>query len=652
MRTKPLRPATIEFGSAADEPPRSPEFDDLYHPRIGALAQAQHVFLQGNGLPLRWAGRDRFVILETGFGLGNNFLATWRAWRDDPARCERLCFVSIEARPPTASDLARAHRDSAVPELAAALLASWPPLTPNLHSIDLDGARVQLLLAFGDVTLLLPALSLQADAFFLDGFAPARNPAMWQPRVLKALGRKAADGATLATWSVARDLRDGLSSAGFEVERAPGIGGKREITVARWAPRVAPRAAMARVRPAVRSAGTADAVVVGAGIAGAAVAQALARQGRRVTVLERLATPAAGLPGGIFHGSVHGDDGVYARLFRAAALEAQRGYSAALATGGIAGQAQGLLSLQPQFDSPIAMQGLLTRLGLPAAYVQAVDASAASALAGLPLSSPAWHYPGGGWIAPGAWVRLALSTPGVLCVGAAAVAKLTHEGGQWQARSAAGAVLAAAPQLVLACSHEAPRLLDQLGHAPWPVAATLGQVSFWTDRTANVLRLPLTGDGYVLPLAGGGLLCGATRRALRAGDALDAGPPSASDDLSNLERLRRLAGLGGPADPSLVQSRTGSRLQAQDRLPIAGALPALSMAADQRMDQARLLPRDEGLFALTALGSRGLTLAPLLARLLAAQMTGSPLPLEQDLVDAVDPGRWLVRRARQASRSG
>jgi tRNA 5-methylaminomethyl-2-thiouridine biosynthesis bifunctional protein len=342
MKTRPIVPARIDFGAAPGDVPRATEFDDVYHPRVGALAQARHVFLGGNHLPQRWGGRARFVILETGFGLGNNFLATWDAWRSDPRRCERLVFVSIERHPPSRADLARAHTGSPLPELAAELARAWPPLTPNLHTLEFEDGRVQLLLALGDVAALLPGLRVQADAFFLDGFAPARNPEMWQPRILAALGRKAAPGATLSTWSVARELRNGLATAGFEVQQARGIGGKRAISVARWAPRFEPRRlpdAAVRAR---------EAVVVGAGLAGAAVAAALARLGLRVTVLERNSSPAAegsGNPAGLFHGTVNADDGTYARLYRSAALQAQRDHAAVLAAGGVAGRVDGLLRL-------------------------------------------------------------------------------------------------------------------------------------------------------------------------------------------------------------------------------------------------------------------------------------------------------------------
>ncbi|HSW22517.1 MAG TPA: tRNA (5-methylaminomethyl-2-thiouridine)(34)-methyltransferase MnmD, partial [Burkholderiaceae bacterium] len=203
---EPLRPARVDFSDASA--PRATDYDDVYHPRGGAFAQARHVFLAGNGLPQRWAGRAHFVILETGFGLGHNFLATWAGWRDDRERCGHLWFLSVDKHPLQAGDMRRAHAHSAEPALARELIDAWPPLTPDLHRRDFAAGRVHLLLAFGDLATWLPQWVAQVDAFYLDGFAPAKNPAMWEPRVLQRLDRLAAVGATAATWSSARVVRE------------------------------------------------------------------------------------------------------------------------------------------------------------------------------------------------------------------------------------------------------------------------------------------------------------------------------------------------------------------------------------------------------------------------------------------------------------
>lgn len=631
MKTQAIVPACIEW--AADGTPQAPDFGDIYHPRVGALAQARHVFLGGNRLPARWADHEHFVILETGFGLGHNFLATWDAWRRDAARCGWLHFVSIDRHPPCVADLARAHAASPLPELARALIEAWPPLTPNLHRLAFAGGRVRLLLGFGDIAALLPELRCRADAFFLDGFAPGRNPAMWAPGVIKALARRAAPGATAATWSVARELCEGLAAAGFEVGRAPGIGGKREITVARFQPRFTPRGT---AMPGART--PADAVVVGAGLAGASAAHALRELGWQVRVLDRHAGPAheaSGNPAGVFHGTLHGDDGPHARLLRAAALQAARVLKPMLDSGAIPGQAGGLLRLAN--TDLAAMQAQIARQGLPAEYVMALSADEASRRAGVPLPGPAWLYPGGGWLVPPALVQAWLCD--LPFSGGAEVAALRQQDTRWQLLGGQGQLLAEAAVVVLANASDARRLLAPLGHAGWLLRRTRGQLSGWRGQATRLL-LPLAGDGYALPLADG-LLCGATV-------AEDDDDPElrGADHEHNFMRLHRMCGLVPPVD-SATLGRVAWRVQTDDRLPVIGPLPLAALPPGTRADQARLLPRCAGLFVSTAFGGRGITLAPLAGELLAAQISGTPLPLEQSLLDVIDPGRWQVREARR-----
>jgi tRNA 5-methylaminomethyl-2-thiouridine biosynthesis bifunctional protein len=227
-----LSPARLAFSPGGT--PVSEIYGDVYHSAAGAHAQARHVFLGGNGLPGRWRGRDNFAILETGFGLGVNFLATWLAWRNDARRCRTLRFVSLEKHPFTAGDLSLAH--AAWPEfteLSRALLARWPELAPGEHRLELDEARVELRLVLGDAAQTLPRLDGAADAFYLDGFSPARNPDLWSPAVCRQLARLAQPGATLATWTVAGAVRRALESAGFAVEKRPGFAKKRQMLTGR-----------------------------------------------------------------------------------------------------------------------------------------------------------------------------------------------------------------------------------------------------------------------------------------------------------------------------------------------------------------------------------------------------------------------------------
>lgn len=642
MRTEAIVPARITRD--ADGTPFSPVYGDVYHPAAGAGTQARHVFLAGNGLPERWRGRDRFVVLETGFGLGNNFLATWEAWRHDPRACERLQFISIERHPPLREDLRALPREPALAPFAAQLADAWPPLTPNLHRLDFDGGRVQLLLAWGDVAAWLPELVARVDAFYLDGFAPARNPLMWQPRLFRAMARLAAPGATVATWTAARAVRDALAAAGFEVRAAPGTGGKRDITLARFAPAFVPRSAPAR---SSLSGGSRRAVIVGGGLAGCAAAWALADQGWDSLVIDRHEAPAreaSGNPAGLFHGVVHRDDGTHARFNRAAALAARQSVRQAIELDGAAGGLRGLLRLETS-GATTDMQATLASLGLPTDYVQPVDATEATQLAGLGLRHPAWFYPGGGWVDPAALARSHLRRAGARAVfrGRTTVGALSRRGERWQVLDDDGQVVDEADAVVLANAGDAFRLLAP---AAWPVRKVRGQVSIAAAGALALPRVPVAGSGYLLPAVGGQAVFGATSQ---VGD--DEASPRLSDHLRNLEQLAALIGEWPRISPDSLSGRVGWRWVSDDRLPLVGAVPLASQAGS-RLDQPRMVPRMPGLYLFTALGSRGITWSALGAQSLASWVTGGPAPVESSLLDAVDPARFMARAARRAAATG
>ncbi len=661
MKTGPIRPARV--GRHADGMPISLDHGDIYHPRAGAFTQARHVFLAGNGLPERWRGRTRFVIAEMGFGLGNNFLATWAAWREDPQRCERLVFLSVEQHPLRRDDLAALHRDSPAPELAEALLAAWPPATPDLHLLDFEAGRVRLMLAFGDIAAWLPALQGEVDAFYLDGFAPARNPSAWDARSIAAMGRLAATGATAATWTAARAVRERLTAAGFTVQPAAGTGGKRDITLARFEPRFVPKRPPAR-RSTPPPGGRREAVVLGAGLAGCALVAALAAEGWHCTLVDRRPAPAreaSGNRAGLFHGIVHAVDGHHARFHRACALWTQREVARLLGTQAAgeppAGAAAGLLRLETTLSID-AMRALLETLGLPADHAEALDAAQASALAGLPVQHPAWRLHAGGWVRPGwlaeRWLDEARHRGHpARFIGGTEAAGLQRMGHGWAVLDAAGHTIAEAPVLVLANAAAAPALLQPLGlpEGACPVEPVRGQLAM-VDAAGHpgwpTPRLPLVGQGYLLPEVDGLRVFGATSQ---AGDT-DASVRLA-DHRENLDRLARLSpALSAAADWPLdaVQGRTAWRAVSRDRLPLLGAVPeAWVGGAPGAWDQPRFVPRAEGLYLAIGLGSRGITVAALAARLVAAMVAGAPCPLPSDLIDAVDPARFLTRANRRAA---
>jgi tRNA 5-methylaminomethyl-2-thiouridine biosynthesis bifunctional protein len=656
-RTQRVRAIVPEPLAWRDGHPFSDRYGDAYATGDGAMPQAKHVFLGGNRLPQHWQGCGQFVVLEVGFGLGINFLATWQAWRDDPQRCAALHVVAIELHPVTAADL-RAVVPPELATLGAALAAQWPLPLSGLHRLSFEDGAVTLTLALGDAAHLLPQLALGADAIYLDGFAPRRNPAPWQAATLKTLARIARPGATAATWCVAAEVRAALTQAGFEVERVPGFGAKRQMLVAHFAPRWTVR----RHPPAAAYRGERSALVIGAGLAGAATAHALARRGWQVEVLERNAAPAratSALPAGLLHPQVTPDDSVLARLSRAGYLYTLQ----LLGALGLSAAARpmGVLQLAADDAEAGAMARACDALALPGAYARHVDAAVATDLAGVPMTR------GGLWFERGCAIDAAQFTRALLAAGGerirvrtgVEVQKLTAVDGQWLVqwscdsdhgiavrdsaeRANVAPSSARAAIVVLANGLDVPRLVPVPQAQLRPVRGRLSLLA----GSLSPLRCALAGDGYAVPgIDGGAAAVGSTYELeLPGSPGFDDDPQRAHE--GNLARLRRLLGVAG--EVAVQGLFDGVRCVSADRLPLAGAMPSAAQldmagAGPQLSD----LPRLPGLACLTALGSRGLTLAPLLAELIAAQLEGEPLPVERDLAAAVDPARFALQRLRR-----
>lgn len=626
--------------------PASERYGDVYASRDGALGQARHVFLGGTGCTERWRGRRQFVVLENGFGLGVNFLATWRAWRDDPARPQRLHFVSIERHPLPAS----VFTDAVPPELrdlGAQLAAQWPLPVAGLHRCEFEQGRVALTLAFGDARAMAPELRLGADALFLDGFAPDRNPEMWDAPLLRSIARLARPDCRVATWCTARVVREALANAGFGVELRPGFGSKRQMLVARYAPRYTVR----RHEPPVPYEGERSAVVIGAGLAGAASAHALARRGWSVRVVDS-APPASGtsaLPWGLMHPQFAVDDNLLARLTRAGSAASARALARVAPQGERAGAAvwrrNGFFQVVDLADAE-RWRSALAGLRLPRDYVEWLPAEQAALHLGVEPARDGLWWPDGRLVSPPHWIRALLDDPSISFVQAAADA-LERVGDDWLVRGTRREPVARAPLVIVAAAGESPRLIASQA---LPFQSVPGQVTFVRANALQSLRAGLGGDGTLLRAPDGRLAVGATYETPIG--AANAPLDDRMASRSNLARLERL--LADPVEAHVEGRYAGVRCVARDRLPYAGAVADEEAAfADERLRGAHLddLPRRARLFASFAHGSRGLTFVALAAELIAAHAEGEPLPVERALADAVDPGRVLLRRLRRGAGS-
>jgi len=578
--------------------PYAPAYGDCYHSASGGLEQARHVFLAGNGLPARWQQfhDGDFVILETGFGLGLNFLCTWQAWKSAPGH--RLHYVAVEKHPFLLDDLKRLHeRWPELAPLAKRLQEQWPLLLPGLHRLDFGD--VALTLCYGDVQELLPQLTLAADAFFLDGFAPVRNPEMWSDEVFAALRRLAAPNATLASWSVLDDMLFRLSRQGFRPEKRPGFGTKRYMLTASLPGAASPAPSFRKRRIAV----------IGAGIAGASVAHALHRRGHEVLVIEAADAPAQGASGnraGVFRPLPSLDDSRLARLLRAGFLLGRRQF-AALPDARMSWT--GVLHLGRDAQHEATQRRIVAEHALPADFCRFVAREEAAALAGWPVETGGWWFPQAGWIDPPGLVRALLAGIEVRC-------------GQRIDRLDA----IDADDIVLANGIGAPALVPKF---KLPIRPGRGLVSHIPEAATPPFDIVVTRLGYVMPAIDGIRCAGATMMA----DDLDPAPRLA-DHVENLHRLdMALPGFGRNLDPAQLDGRVSFRPMSSDRLPLVGPLSA-----------------SEGLWIIDGFGARGLVFAAICAELLASQLCGEPLPLESDLVAAVAParpGRRSIPRSRQ-----
>jgi len=646
----PLVPATLRFDDSGT--PYSERYRDVYHSATSATGQTRHVFLGGNDLPARWTAATSFCIVECGFGLGINFLTTWSAWRADPRRSRRLHFVSIEQHPFRAADLETAHaRHSELASYAAALRAAWPVLVPGVHRMHFDDGAVTLTLVFADVADALRSFRGEADAFFMDGFAPERNPRMWTPRIAKGLSRLAKPGATLATWSVARSVRDALAAAGFAVERRPGYGSKRDMLVGHYEPRGRAFARSSRALVDDRRA-----LVIGAGLAGSAVAERLTARGWLVEVVESAGAPAAAASGvrvAVSQPHVSRDDCLLSRWTRAGFLYAQSQWRTPAEVGHVpAWRSCGVLQLADGAANDARITDTAAQLGYPDEFARHVTRDSACELAGARVDVGGWWFERAGWLDPRELVSLQLarahSRLGLLLD--REVATLERGGREWIVRDAKGSTIARAPVVVMANAGDAVRLAAPgIDAAAYPWRRVRGQQSYVPAPPFVAPRIVVGGDGYVLPAHEGVAAIGATYDLDRDDTEVDI-----ASHAQNLERAARmLPGSTGALDPSAIGGSVGVRCVARDRMPMVGAMVDVASARERAvmLKGARLsdLPRLPGLYGAFAFASRGATWALLAAELLASQIDGEPLPVESALADAVDPGRFVIGQLRHGT---
>ena len=598
-----------------DGQPVSRLFGDVYFSRASGIDETRHVFLGGNRLAQRFARMRSdgvFDIGETGFGTGLNFLCAWQLFEQVAPAGARLHFASAELYP-----LARRELEAALalwPELErwrSMLLAQYGPLPGGWHRFAFDDGRVVLTLVVGDARETLAQLQGLVDAWFLDGFSPAKNPQLWEPGIFRAMADHSRAGTTLATYSCAGAVRRGLEAAGFRVEKSPGFGPKREMLRGEYA---------GAAGGSERTEGARKAIVVGGGLAGASAARSLAIRGWDVTVLEQhptLAAEASGNFQGVLYARLSASRTPLSQLVLAGYQYSLRTLAQLLTCDGRAWSNAPILQLAYD-EHEAARQAKLLALGLPAELLHAVSADQASALAGIALPNGGLAFPGGGWVHPPALCRTLADHPRIaLRPGARALSLERCEAG-WRV-AADEQLLAEAPVVVLA-GGAGSAAFEPTRHLPLRV--NRGQVTMLpATPESRSLAAVLCAESYVAPVRDQVHSAGATFARAVSTDV------SVADNAENLRQLEKLspalyAALGGPGlAAGGLPGRAALRCVSPDYLPIVG-------------------PVADSLFVSTVHGSRGLITAPLAGEVLGAYLEPEPAPLPRALMNALHPVRF------------
>lgn len=575
-------------------------FGDSYFSRDDGLLESRAVFLAGNHLPEAWANQPQFTIGELGFGSGLNVLAAWHLWNATKSQNAILHIVTFEGYLLERDDARTVHaRWPELHALSEKLLARWPVRAYGTQRLWFDEDNICITIVIGACQDTLPKMAFHANCWFLDGFAPSKNPDMWSQGIAHHIARLSAPAATIATYSVARIVRDHFETAGLDIRRVDGFGSKRQRLEG-----------VLRGDQLTQAPRPQTAIVIGGGIGGGAVCAALVRRGVDVHLFDDDTcgrTKASGNPVALIAPRLDLAETCEGRFYRSAYLSACDTYHN---MGGGAFVASGVLERAPHEADQARLGKLKANPPLPENQL-AFRGDEAGLI-----------HTQGGFVFPDLVLR---SLKQGATLHPLKISRLAFENGRWQAFGDEEGAIISADVCIVAAGTGYPDLID-LGV---DLGARAGQLSYTRiDDLEN--KMPVCGGGYAATL-GDRIFFGAT---FDAWPLHQRQPPPVTEEghTHNVRILRDIA-------PDLAEiipvqdcaGRTSIRVTTPDHLPLAGPLP--------------MAPA--GLYVIAGLGSRGFTTAFMSAEIVASHIHNDPLPLEIDLVDAVKPSRFMERRARK-----
>ena len=650
--------------------PVSSQFGDIYFSKQNGLAETRYVFLEKNNLSKRLnqlaqTPFPRLCIGETGFGTGLNFLSAWQLRDEIVPEC-RLHFVSVEKYPLSRDDLIKAL--SFWPELniyAERLISDYPALTAGWHHVSFYDHRVELNLFLGDALEGYSDYQGTIDAWFLDGFAPAKNPPMWSNTLFMELARLSHEGTSFSTFTAASAVREGLKKAGFEVNRTRGFGRKRHMLTGVLPVSAQPHETQLNTRQVAapwfainknRQSDIGNAVVIGGGLAGTSAAVSLARRGWQVVLCEgnqQLGNEASGNEQGILYNKLSAEPSISSDFYTAGYLYSQRQFTQLQTNHEKFWHACGVLQLGYNAEEERRQARFMAGNPQPRSMVVPVNSQQASKIAGITLTTGGLFFPSGGWAAPNVICKQQASHANIELKLGVQIAQIRRDNDAWLLFDDHEQLVASTKVLIVANAHGANRfeVIQEL-----PLKAIRGQTTNIPANPNISLNTVLCGKGYIGPAIAGRHHMGATFN-------LDCAEKECRtiDHQTNLTQLAELApslaadlNLSALSDRD-ISGRVGFRCTTPDYLPLVGPVPDRSAflsdyaslrknALFQTTVRGTYLP---GLYLSVGHGSKGLTSCPLAGELIAAYINQEPFPISTQLTHALNPGRFLIRSLKR-----
>jgi len=639
--------------------PYNTEFNDVYFSAQNGIEETEHVFIRHNQLIKRFrhhhAAERPFVIAETGFGSGLNFLLTIKHWLEQSDSQQCLMFYSAEKTPFTLDDLRQAHE--AWPELAefaSELQSQYQIASDGYHLLELFAGRVKLVLMIGEVEQMLAQCETAVDAWFLDGFAPSLNASMWNAPVFAQIQRLSRPGTTFSTYTAVGDVRRGLMSAGFRVEKVDGCGQKRHMLRGEYALTSSPDssglpwfsvAASVRQKPE-------HVCIIGAGIAGLSTAWAMVKRGYRVSLIEQAehcGAQASGNPHAMIMPRLSLQDSADAEFYTSAYfyalrclhyLNEQRDQGEAPVwqqSGGI------------QLPSTARIKKQMADYPQTELLAQVLDAEQATEKAGLPVNQAVHYFPLAASLQPVKVLERLIAEMGdsLSIRYATEVSSFSQQHGQWQLYGSQGELIHQADCLICCAAWQA-KCFEPFKHLYLQPAR--GQLSVLkASSQSRLLKLPLSYEGYLMPSINDEHIVGASFE-------LD----DCTTELRITEHSENLMAMNTACDDLFKESditggRASVRAVTPDRIPVLGPAPDECRYLQDYADLYKARPANSyrqatylpGLYINTGHGARGFTSAFLSAEYLAAMICNEPLPVANRVRYALHPARFLIRNLKK-----